>query len=134
MIARRAFVIGLGAMLAAPLAGEGQQAGKMYRVGILGVGYGGALVQSSPLPSFFQGLRELGWVEGQNIVFERRVAVDPQQNLNVFAAELIQARVDVILAAGGPATLNAARNTTKSVPIVMVASSRDPIADGLVRS
>src|SRR5262249_12523163 len=131
---RRAFVTGLGAVGARPLAAEAQQAGRMYRVGMLNVGYGAALVQSSPLPRFFQRLRELGWVEGQNIAFERRAAVDPQQDLDVFATELIRARVDVILAAGGPATLNAARRMTKSIPIVMVASSRDPIAEGLVRS
>jgi putative ABC transport system substrate-binding protein len=106
----------------------------MSRVGILVVGYGGALLQSNTLPAFFEGLRELGWVEGQNIAFERRVAVDAGQSLSAFAADLIRVRVDVILAAGGPATLNAARSVTSSVPIVMVASSRDPVGDGLIRS
>jgi ABC-type uncharacterized transport system substrate-binding protein len=130
---RRFLLTSFAGAITAPLGAGAQQAGKMYRVGILSVA-GGALVQSSPLPAFFQRLRDLGWVEGQNIAFERRVAFDPQQDLKVFAAELIRAQVDVILAAGGPATLNAARSMTKSIPIIMVASSRDPIADGLVRS
>jgi putative ABC transport system substrate-binding protein len=77
-------------------------------------------------------LRDLGWVEGQNL--ERRIAEGHEERLPSLAAELTKLGVDVILAAGGPASLNAARRATKTIPIVMVASSRDPIGAGLIQS
>jgi len=120
-----------GSLLATPVAVEAQGPGKpSKKVGILSVG-GGSLATIDP---FFLGLRDLGWVEGQNLTIERRIADGREERLPRLAAELTQLRVDVILAAGGPASLNAAREATKTIPIVMVASSRDPIGAGLIQS
>jgi len=131
---RRTFLAGTGAvLLAAPLAAEGQQSGKKPRIGVLNIG-GGAGVGAGVLDPFFQGLRDLGWAEGQNVVIERRNAEGHEERLPGLAGELINLKVDVILAAGGPASLNAARDATKTIPIVMVASSRDPITTGLIKS
>jgi putative ABC transport system substrate-binding protein len=128
-------LIGLAVVLAFSfllvlLDAEGQQSAKMPRVGVLGIGGGPQTVADS----FLQGLRDLGWVDGQNVIIERRSAEGREERLPALAAELIHLKVDVILAAGGPASLNAAREATKTIPIVMVASSRDPIGDGLIKS
>ncbi len=128
---RRAFISGIAfGFLGLPLVTEAQQSAKVYRIGILFIGGGPRTV----VDPFFQGLRDLGWVEGQNIVIERRNAEGHEERLPALAAELIHLKVDVILAAGGPASQNAARDATKTIPIVMVASSRDPIGDGLIKS
>ena len=129
---RRAFIGSLASgLLAAPLAAEAQGPGKpSKKVGILSVG-GELLGMIEP---FFRALRDLGWVEGQNLAIERRNAEGREERLPGLAAELTQLRVDVILAAGGPASLNAARQATQTIPIVMVASSRDPIGTGLIQS
>ena len=129
VIGRRTFLAGSVALLAAPLAAEAEQSGKKPQIGVLNIG-GGAGV----LDPFFQGLRDLGWAEGQNVVIERRNAEGHEERLPGLAGELINLKVDVILAAGGPASLNAARDATKTIPIVMVASSRDPIGTGLIKS
>jgi putative ABC transport system substrate-binding protein len=128
---RRTFLAGTGAvLLAAPLAAEAQQSGKKPRIGFLGIGGTGGSV----IDPFFQGLRDLGWREGQNVIIDRRNAEGHEERFPGLAAELINLKVDVILAAGGPASLKAAQDATKTIPIVMVASSRDPIATGLIKS
>src|SRR5262249_11562089 len=95
---RRAFVSGLGAMLAAPVAVEARQAGKVPRIGFL------SLTSPSDRPSlldaFRQGLRELGWVEGQNIVIDYRYAEDRVERLPDLAAELVRLKVDLIVSWG----------------------------------
>ena len=131
MIDRRVFLYGLaGSSLARVLGAEAQLAGNKPRVGVLEIGGGPPAV----IVSFYQGLRDLGWVEAQNVVIERRNAEGHEERLPGLAAELINLKVDVIIAAGGPASLNAARNATKTIPIVMVVSSRDPIGAGLIKS
>ncbi len=133
MTTRRRFLGSLaGGLLAAPRTIQAQQSGKKPRIGVLNVGGGGGA--RSTIDSFFQGLRDLGWDEGQNVFIERRNAEGHEERLPALAAELVNLKVDVILAAGGPASLNAARDATKTVPIVMVASSRDPIGTGLIKS
>ncbi len=128
---RRAFISGITlGLLTVPLAAEAQQSGKIPRIGVLGVSVGMPTVADA----FFQGLRDLGWIEGQNLIIERRIAEERGERLPALAAELIHLKVDVIFAAGGPASLNAARDATKTIPIVMVASSRDPIGAGLIKS
>src|SRR5262249_25848179 len=102
-------------------------------LGILGVATG-APTGPVLLTKFFQGLQDLGWVEGRNLLVERRIAEASDERLVQAAAELVRLRVDVILAASGPASLNAVREATKTIPIVMVASSRDPIGTGLIQS
>src|SRR5215831_11280205 len=123
-----------GGLLASPLAVHGQQSGKkLPTLGILGIAVGG---QQGPvlLAGFFQGLQELGWVEGRNFLVQRRIAEASDERLAQAASDLVRLKVDVILAASGPASLNAARGATKTIPIVMVASSRDPIGSGLIQS
>ena len=135
MTTRRQFVgIVAGGLLASPIAAHAQpSAKKPPTLGIL------AIVTGAPqgpviLATFLQALQDLGWVEGRNLLIERRIAEAPDERLAQAAAELVRLKVDVILAASGPATLNVAREATKTIPIVMVASSRDPIATGLIQS
>jgi ABC-type uncharacterized transport system substrate-binding protein len=135
MMERRTFLAGTGAvLLAAPLAAEAQPAGKkLPTLGILGIA-AGAPEGPVLLAKFFQGLQDLGWVEGRNLFVERRIAEASDERLVQAAAELVRLNVDVIVAVSGPATLTAAREATKTIPIVMIASSRDPISTGLIQS
>jgi putative tryptophan/tyrosine transport system substrate-binding protein len=126
---RRGFLFALaGWVLVASVPAEAQLAGKTPRVGVLVLG------QTEPLDSLLQSLRDLGWSEGRNIVIERRFAQGRVDRLPALAAELVRLKVDVIVAAGGPVGLASARDATKSIPIVMIAASSDPVADGLIES
>ncbi|MBM2844102.1 MAG: transporter substrate-binding protein [Anaerolineales bacterium] len=131
MIDRRAFIGTLaGGLLAAPLAAEAQQAGKVYRVGYLSAS---SRETSEPLlQAFLRRLRELGWVEGENLIFEWRWADGKNERLPALAAELVQRKVDLIVAPTEPAAL-AAKNATSSVPIVMIFVG-DPVGSKLVAS
>jgi putative tryptophan/tyrosine transport system substrate-binding protein len=130
MMNRRAFVSGLATVLAAPLAAEAQQAGGVSRVGALYQGEPSAPISLSFRESFTRGLREEGYVEGENITIEYRYgALDELLNA---ANDLIRLNVDVIIAGGTPAALAAKRATT-TIPIVVVAMA-DPVVDGLVAS
>ena len=131
MTTRRAFLGALaGGLLAAPRAADAQSAGKVYRVGYLTAGS----VTANPLvlEAFRQGLRDLGWVEGQNIVIEYRSAEGRFDRLPDLAAELVRLKMDIIAATPTPAAL-AARNATGTVPIVGV-SLTEPVALGLIAS
>ena len=125
---RRDFIFLLaGATAAWPLALRAQQAGKIYTVGSLTAGTG------APIPGITtlgDTLRELGWIEGKNIAFERRYAENRLDRLPALAAELVGLKVDVIVAAGTLAPLAAKRATT-TIPIVMTAAG-DPVGSGLV--
>jgi putative ABC transport system substrate-binding protein len=125
---RRTFLAGTGAvLLGAPLAAQGQQA-KAPRVGLLGLGS----AESSPFfEALRQGLRERGWVEGQNIAFEDRTRVGHSSRMPDVAAELVRLRVDVIVA-WGTTTALAARKATGTIPIVTAAGS--PVEMGLAAS
>jgi putative ABC transport system substrate-binding protein len=79
-------------------------------------------------------LRELGYVDGQNIVIEYRYAEGRRDRLPELAAELVRLKVDVIVAAGGDPMIRAAKNATKTIPIVMMGSGLDPVEAGLVES
>jgi putative ABC transport system substrate-binding protein len=129
VIDRRAFITGITlGLLAAPLAAEGQQAGKVYRIGFLRAGQ----PPESYLDGFQQGLRERGYVYGQNVVVEFRAtdgSVDPLPRLT---EELLRLKVDVFLASAAPAAV-AVRRATTSVPIVFVGVV-DPVGLGLVPS
>jgi putative ABC transport system substrate-binding protein len=118
------------ALLAAPLAANAQPTGKVPRVGFLSSG--SPSVPSGPGEAFRQGLRELGWVEGQNIVIEYRLAEGRYDRLPELAAQWVQLKVDVI-AAGGTAATTAAKNATGIIPIVMM-SVGDPVGVGLIAS
>jgi putative ABC transport system substrate-binding protein len=131
VIDRRTFLAGSGAvLLAAPLAAEAQQAGKVPRIGFLR----GTSPSDRPplLDAFRQGLRELGWVEGQNIVIDYRYAEGRFDRLPDLAAELVRLKVDIIVAQPVPAVA-AAKNATETIPIVMI-SGGDPVVLGFVAS
>jgi putative ABC transport system substrate-binding protein len=135
MVDRRKFVLALAGTCAVwPLSALAQQTAKPRRVGILTPGPGTGPISEPNLAAFQEGLRALGWVDGKNILLERRGADGHPERYPALAAELVDARVDVILAGGGPTSLAAAKNATKIIPIVMVASSRDPVREGLIKS
>jgi putative tryptophan/tyrosine transport system substrate-binding protein len=130
---RRAFVAGLGSLTAAPLRARAQEykAGKAYRIGYLA---GGSSTSSRyTIEAFRQGLRELGWVEGQNIVIDYRFAEGRLDPLPDLAAELVRLKVDVIVASPfSPAA--AAKNATGTIPIVRIGAGADPVGQGLIAS
>jgi putative tryptophan/tyrosine transport system substrate-binding protein len=124
---RRAFVTGLGAVLAAPLAAQAQQAGKVYRLGVL------TLVSAATYEeAFLQGLKERGYIEGQNVEIEWRRAEGKSERLSELAAELVARRVDLIATVSNDAA-RAAKTATATIPIVMTAVG-DPERRGLVTS
>jgi len=104
------------------------QPAKVSRIGYLGATTAG----SAPAEAFRQGLRDLGYVEGKNIIIEYRYAEGVNERFANLAAELVSLKVDVILTGGTPAT-QAAKNATQTVPIVMV-NTVDPVGTGLVAS
>ena len=109
------------------LAAEAQQAGKVFRLGVLQLS-----AVDSNFPAFSLGLRDLGYIEGKNLVIEHRAADGNAERLAGLAVELVQRKPDVILALGGDVAPIAQR-ATRSVPIVMVTSA-DPVKGGLVAS
>jgi putative ABC transport system substrate-binding protein len=127
---RRTFMAMLtGGLVAAPLAAEAQQAAKVARIGYLT----GSLAAGPHLPEAFrQGLRDLGYVEGRNLVIEYRDAEGKFERLPALAAELVALKVDVIMAGGTPQPL-AAKQATRTIPIVF-AGAVDPVGSGLVTS
>jgi ABC-type uncharacterized transport system substrate-binding protein len=129
VIDRRTFLAGTGAvLLAAPLIGEAQQAGKIYRIGFLNPRSG----QNEWDEAFRQTLRELGYVEGRTITIEYRWGAGNEERLAEMAAELVQLKVDIIVAAATVA-IQAAKRATNTIPIVMAAVS-DPVGIGIVAS
>ena len=118
-------------LLAAPLAVDAQQAGKVPRIGFLGVT--SPSDRPSHLDAFRQRLRELGWVEGQNIVIDYRYAEGRVDRLPDLAAELVRLKVDLIVASAGTQAATAAKNATETIPIVMI-YVRDPVGTGLIAS
>ena len=129
-------LIGLAVVLAlslfaAPLAADSQQTGRIPRIGYLSA--------SSPSASeyvrkaFTEGLRDLGWTEGQNILVEERWAEGNYDRLASQAAELVRLNVDVIVAAGPNPVIRASKQATSAVPIVMTVAG-DPIGQGFITS
>ncbi len=130
---RRKLVIALGASaLTAPLGSFAQQKGKVWRVGFLWLRARPDSLDSENPGVFRRGMRELGYVEGKNLVIEWRFADGNAERLPGFAAELVQLNVDVIVAGGTPDT-SAAKSATTSIPIVM-GNVADPVASGLIKS
>jgi putative ABC transport system substrate-binding protein len=128
---RRRFISAVTlSLLASPLAAEAQQAVKVYRVGFLGNST--AALEVNLVGPFREGLRDLGYVEGRNILIEYRWAGGKYERFPALIAELIALKADVIVTAGTPAAL-AVRKATTSIPLVMVAVG-DPIGVGLVAS
>ena len=130
---RRQFITLLSGAAAWPLVARAQQpASTVRRIGFLLPGVARTTAVRGQLEAFRQGLKEYGWVEGQNISFEYRFADGKEDTLPGIAAALVQSRLDVIVAEGTPA-IQAAKNVTQTVPIVM-AVSNDPVGSGLVAS
>jgi putative ABC transport system substrate-binding protein len=109
---------------------EAQQPKKVYRIGYLSAGFPASNVPR--MQAFQQGLRDLGYLEGQNIVIESRYMKGNQFVIRTLVAELVQLDVDVLVSAVYPA-INAAKQATKTIPIVMVLT-QDPVETGLVHS
>jgi putative ABC transport system substrate-binding protein len=128
---RRNFISGAVAVLAAPLAAEAQQAGKVYRIGLLD--YGASNPSSAARwKALREQLRELGYVEGQNVVFEPRWGDGQVARLPGLAAALVGIKVDIVVTATSEAA-RAVKQATSSIPIVM-ATSGDPVELGLIGS
>jgi putative tryptophan/tyrosine transport system substrate-binding protein len=117
-------------LLIAPVGADAQHAGKVWRIAYLG--NSSAVLESELVAAFRQGLRDLNYVEGQNVVIEFHWAEGQYDRFPAFVAEAIQAKVDVIVTAGTPAAL-AAKEGTRTIPIVMAVIG-DPIAAGVVSS
>src|SRR2546426_3725064 len=129
MISRRALLAGSVTLLAAPLAAAvAQPTGRIWRIGVLNTGSREASLDDA----FARGLRESGYVEGQNVAIEWRWANFDLKKLPELAMDLVQAKVDVIVAQNNPA-IEAAQRATRTIPIVMVLAT-DPVASGFVVS
>ena len=102
---------------------QAQQPKKASRIGFFS--YGSVEIEQSSLAAFRQKLRELGYLEGQNIVIEQRYAIGRSEKLPELLAELVALKVDLLVVAGDPA-VHAAKKATNTIPIVMVASP-DPV-------
>ena len=126
---RRAFVAGLGAVLAVPLGAEAQRAGKVARLGVL--------LFSTPaadpnLPAFLGGLRDLGYVEGRNVVLEYRYAEGQPERVKELALQVASLKPDVFVVLGGD-MVPFVKNATATIPVVML-TSEDPVEAGVVAS
>ncbi len=129
---RRRFMAAIaGGLLAAPHAAGAQQAGRVYRLGMLSPGTRpgpSTVATQNVLPIV---LREMGYVEGQNLVIDFRFADGKLNRLSGLARELVQLRVDALIAASPPA-VQAAKATTTTIPIIMLLAYSDPVELGLV--
>ncbi|MFZ2649218.1 MAG: ABC transporter substrate-binding protein [Burkholderiaceae bacterium] len=129
-ITSTAVAIALAIVAALSLGAQAQEAAKLVRIGRLA-----PLSEEAAAPqseAFRRGMRDLGWVEGTNYTLESVYAHGKLDRLPALAAELVQRRVDIILAGSSPGTL-AVKNATRTIPVVMVTTG-DPVADGLVQS
>jgi ABC-type uncharacterized transport system substrate-binding protein len=129
VISRRTFLHAVGGGVLMPLTAEAQQAGKVWRIGYLGYAHP---TEAKDLETFRQRLRDLGYVEGNNLVIESRLAGSNFERLPTLAAELVSLKVDVIAAYGNP-TIEALKRATRTIPIVMIIAG-DPVGAGLVSS
>ena len=120
----------MGLLLGAPLTAGAQASGKVYRIGLI--------LTAAPnevqhvIQALDGGLRELGYVEGRNVVIERRFAEEKQERLPAIAAELVRHNVDVIVTGANPVIV-AVKEATTTIPVVM-AVSRDPVGAGFIAS
>ena len=126
---RRTFLAGSAAMLAAPCTGEAQEGKSTPKLGYLSNSGG----HSVPDNAFMQGLRDLGYVEGRNLIIEARYTDGKSERFSEFAADLVRRGVQVIAAWSGLAVA-AAKRATDTVPIVGIAMGSDPVGQGWIAS
>jgi putative ABC transport system substrate-binding protein len=119
-------------LLAVGAIAEAQQPKKVHRIGYLESG--APARDSKRVEAIRLALRELGYVEGQNIAFEYRYAEGKVDRFPELAAELVRLKVDIILISGGELPIRAAKNATKTIPIVMMGLTADPVELGFVES
>ena len=124
------FALGL---LVGALTAEAQQAGKVYRIGFLRISPSSPLT-SRPVIAFRQGMRDLGYVEGENFVIEFRSIGGRGERRPERAAELVQLKVDVIVTSPAQPPIRAAQQATRIIPIVMAGVNFDPVKAGFVTS
>jgi putative ABC transport system substrate-binding protein len=130
---RREFIaLVSGVAVAWPPGVRAQQQRKVWRVGFLAVPLRPAALESSRYGAFARGMRELGYVEGENLVIEWRFADGKAERLSNLAAELVELKVDILVVSGTPAT-SAAQRATTTIPIIMGTTS-DPVGNGFVQS
>jgi putative ABC transport system substrate-binding protein len=126
--------LGLGALLLALCSvADAQQSQKIYKVGRLSAGSPADPLSKATYEVFQEGLRDLGWVEGRNIVLENRWVGDKAESALNLATELVRLNVDVIVAVGSP-MIQAAKEATTVIPIIMSGTGADPEAAGFVAS
>jgi putative tryptophan/tyrosine transport system substrate-binding protein len=127
------FALSLGAMLfALCFSAEAQQPKKVPRIGYLSSV--DLTTESTRAERIRLALRELGYIEGQNIAFEYRYSEGKTDRAPALAAELARLKVDIIVVAGGIHWIAAAKNATKTIPVVMVGAGNDPVEAGLIES
>jgi putative ABC transport system substrate-binding protein len=119
-------------LLAVAVIAEAQQPKKMSRIGYLS--NTDPASESTRSEGNRLALRELGYIEGQNIAFEYRYAEGKRDRFSELAADLVRLKVDIIVVAGGNRIIPAAKNATKTIPIVMTGSGLDPVEAGFVES
>ena len=119
-------------LLAACSAVEAQQPKKVPRIGYLSNAH--PTRESTRAEAIRLALRELGYIEGQNIAIDYRYVEGKIDRYPELAAELVRLKLDILVVAGGAGIIRAAKNATKTTPIVMVGSTADPVEAGLVES
>jgi putative tryptophan/tyrosine transport system substrate-binding protein len=129
---RRDFIAGLGCAAVWPAAACGQHGGKIWRIGFLAGGVRPVALESSQWSGFPQGMRELGYVEGRDFVIEWRFAGGRPERLPGLAADLMWAKVDIVVA-GNPQAIRPVQEASSTMPIVMGIST-DPVGAGIIAS
>ena len=119
-------------LLALGVIAEAQEPKKVHRIGYLS-GFDPAR-ESTRSEGIRLALRELGYIEGQNIAIEYRFAEGKRDRVPELAAELVRLKIDIIVAAGGAVVIPVAKNATKTIPIVMIGVGLDPVEAGYVES
>ena len=119
-------------LLALGVTAEAQQAKKIPRIGYLSSV--DPATESTRSEAIRQALRQLGYIDGQNIAIEYRYAEGKRDRLPELAGELVRLNIDIIVVAGGEPLILAAKNATKTIPIVMVGLGSDPVKAGFIDS
>ena len=119
-------------LLAAPLHAEAQQAGNVYRIDILRSGSSSTYLYALQHKILRQVLRELGFIDGENLLIQYRYAESKRGRVPDLAAELVLLKVDVLVISPSPSTIPAVQGATRTIPIVMMGAVFDPVKAGFV--